>query len=260
MDTQKGVAENIPPFVLPAYVRRVAPEMDAGGDPYEKAIGERIRICRGATPRKDFGDALGLHINTIGKLERGETLPDALLMVRIAHFGKRTVEWLATGVVPDDGSLGVPLATKGLQHGKYIYVPHFDIQASAGNGNLFDQVERVKTMRPFDQSYIQGELGISHDEIALVTVIGDSMEPRLSSGDTVLIDRRRGLDAFTDGIHVVRLDDALLVKQVQRLPGRVFRISSLNADYQPFDIKATDEAERDFAIIGRVRWGGVTFK
>ena len=45
---------------------------------------------------------------------------------------------------------------------------------------------------------------------------GDSMEPRLSEGDLILVDRAQ--QQISDGIaYVLRLGDDLLVKYVQRL-------------------------------------------
>jgi phage repressor protein C with HTH and peptisase S24 domain len=227
---------------------------------YARALGERIRQCRGNVSRKDFADRLRLHLNTVGKLERGETQPDAWLCMQIAQIGKRSVQWLVTGLEERHASGEVAHAVRAIGSGEYVYVPHFDINASAGHGDLFNNIESVIAMRPFDQAFIRGELGLTHDELALIFIVGPSMEPLLHSRDTVLVDLRAGHDSFIDGIHVIRLDQALLVKQVQRLPGRVFRIRSLNEDYASFDIKGSEEAERDFAIIGRVRWAGVTIK
>ncbi len=209
-------------------------------------------------------DRLGVHRNTIWNIERGDSLPDAFELDLLAAAYGTTAERLLHG--GDDAQeqateeQGLPNAVHAVPHGRFVYVPHFDVTASAGKGDLFNDLESVKAMRPFDQSYIRGELGLAHDELGLISVFGNSMEPRLASGDTVLVDLRAGYEMFTDGIHVVRLDESLLVKQVQRLPGKVFRIRSLNPDYEPFDIKTSEEADRDFAIIGRVRWGGVTIK
>jgi transcriptional regulator with XRE-family HTH domain len=233
---------------------------DGKSTPYSRALGERIRSCRGALSRKEFAERLRIHLNTLGKLERGETQPDALLCIQIAELGKHSVQWLVTGLDTNHYKGEIANSVHAVASGEFIYVPHFDINASAGHGDLFNSLESVLAMRPFDQAFIRGELGIAHDEIALIFVMGPSMEPLLHSRDTVLIDLRAGYESFNDGIHVIRLDQALLVKQVQKLPGKVFRIRSLNEDYTSFDIKGSEDAERDFAIIGRVRWAGVTIK
>lgn len=260
MDTQNsgppppGVGER-----SPVYLEEVT-RAEGKSSAYSRALGERIRGCRGALPRKEFADQLGVHLNTLGKFERGETQPDAELCIKIAELGKRSVQWLVTGLGAKQHNGEVAHSLRAIAAGEFIYVPHFDINAAAGVGDPFTNLESVIAMRPFDQAFVRGELGITHDEIALIFVTGPSMEPLLHSRDTVLIDLRAGYESFSDGIHVIRLDQALLVKQVQKMPGKAFRIRSLNEDYEAFDIKGTEEAERDFAIIGRVRWAGVTIK
>ncbi len=229
------------------------------------AQGERIRQTRkreGLTIEV-AARLTGLHSNTIGRIERGEseaTLPQLYLLAQAFKVDPSTLSPFPPSHDAAPGWSEPQPSTTAVTLGRFVYVPHFDVGASAGIGNPFSQVENVKTMRPFDQSYIRGELGLGHEHLALISVIGDSMEPRLSSGDTVLVDLRSGQEMVNDGIHVIRLDEALLVKQVQRLPGRVYRIRSLNSDYEPFEVRPSEETERDFAIIGRVRWGGVTIK
>lgn len=262
MDTQNG--ETTPTPVGETSPGYLVPETPAdSAKAYARALAERIRACRGPASRAWFAERLGgIHVNTVGKLERGETLPDALMLITIAGIGGRSVQWLATGIEPGgEGAEGVPLSVRAVSSGSYVHVPHFDVSASAGHGNVFDSIESVIAMRPFDQAFIRGELGISHDELALIFVVGPSMEPLLHSHDTVLVDLKAGYEAFNDGIYVIRIDQALLIKQVQKTWGKAFRIRSLNEDYAPFEIRGEkEEAERDFAIIGRVRWAGVTIK
>jgi len=224
-------------------------------DAYAVSLGERIRSCRGGVSREEFARKLDLHVNTIGKFERGITIPDAFALLRMAEIGKCPAEWLLTGQVKSDK---VERAVRAVDVGDYVYVPHFDVAMSAGNGAFCD-VEQVIAMRPFDAKFIRQELGIGHNDLALVSVVGNSMEPLLRSRDTTLLDLR-AKDVLTEGIHAIRLDGALMLKQLQRLPGKVLRVSSSNPEYSPFEIEGSDEeAQRDFSVLGRVRWGGVTF-
>lgn len=223
-------------------------------DAYALALGDRIRSCRSGTTREEFAKKLDLHVNTIGKFERGLTIPDAFALLRMAEIGKCTPEWLLTGEIK---STGVERSVLAVEDGDYVYVPHFNVALCAGNG-VFSDVESVLTMRPFDRRFIRSELGISHNELALVSVEGNSMEPILRSKDTTLLDRRAN-EVHSDGIHAIRLDGALMLKILQRLPGRVLRASSANSEYAPFDIDLSDESVRDFCVLGRVRWGALTF-
>ena len=222
---------------------------------YAAALGERIRSCRRGMTREEFARRLDLHLNTIGKFERGVTVPDAFALLRIAEIGQCSPEWLLTG---EERSTRIEPTLHAVESNGYVYVPHFDVALSAGNG-VFCDVERVIAMRPFDPNFIRNELGIAHNEVVLVSVVGNSMEPLLRSRDTTLLDLR-AKDVHTEGIHAIRLDGALMLKMLQRLPGKVLRVSSSNPEYAPFEIDGSDDdSQRDFAVLGRVRWGGVTF-
>jgi phage repressor protein C with HTH and peptisase S24 domain len=73
------------------------------------------------------------------------------------------------------------------------------------------------------------------------------MEPLLHDGDEILVDRAQR--ALRDGIHVVRVGDALLVKRLAAAgPGRAMLLSQ-NYAYPPVEV-ALDELE----IVGRVVW------
>lgn len=221
-------------------------------DAYAVSLGDRIRSCRSGMTRDEFAALLELHVNTVGKFERGITIPDAHTLIRMAVIGKCSPDWLLTGEVK---SSGVEFSVHAVERGDFVYVPHFDVAMSAGNGAFCD-VEHVIAMRPFDTGYIRNVLGIQHNELAVVSVVGNSMEPYLRSKDLAMLDLR-ARDVSTEGIHAIRLDSALMIKQLQRLPGRL-RVSSANTEYAPFDVDGAEE-QRDFSVLGRVRWGGVTF-
>jgi phage repressor protein C with HTH and peptisase S24 domain len=93
------------------------------------------------------------------------------------------------------------------------------------------------------------QMGLDAAQLSAIAVAGDSMEPLLRDGDEILVDRT--LRAFRDGVHVVRLGDALHVKRVQvGRPGHVLLISQNDA-YPPLEL-AADEVE----VVGRVVWKG----
>ena len=83
--------------------------------------------------------------------------------------------------------------------------------------------------------------------LSAILVAGDSMEPLLRDGDEILVDRTPR--PMRDGIHVVRVGDALLVKRVQTgVPGRLI-LESANPAYRPIELDL-----REVEVIGRVVW------
>jgi len=87
--------------------------------------------------------------------------------------------------------------------------------------------------------------GLDPAHLSTIAVRGDSMEPTLAEGDEILVDTRPA--TLRSGVHVVRVDDQLLVKRLQsERPGTLI---SDNAVYPPLE-RAPEEIE----VIGRVVW------
>jgi phage repressor protein C with HTH and peptisase S24 domain len=79
------------------------------------------------------------------------------------------------------------------------------------------------------------------------------MQPTLIDGDDILVDQGDAAERLRDGIYVLRVDDALLVKRLARNPanGRI-SIRSDNPAYPSWE----DCDPADMAVIGRVIWAG----
>ncbi len=130
-------------------------------------------------------------------------------------------------------------------HGDWVEVPRLEVDASAGPGAAGAQ-EKVFDAFRFSKRWLT-EQGLDGARLSAIRVVGDSMEPLLREGDEVLVDCRE--QPFRDGVHVVRLDELLLVKRVASKGGGRFSLLSQNLAYPPIDVSADE-----FAVIGRVVW------
>jgi transcriptional regulator with XRE-family HTH domain len=60
-------------------------------------VGQRIRSIRGKINQTDFAKMIGVRKqNYVSRYEHGR-IPNPELLVRIANYGKVTVDWLLTG-------------------------------------------------------------------------------------------------------------------------------------------------------------------
>ena len=129
--------------------------------------------------------------------------------------------------------------------GEWVDVPRLAVGASAGPGAI-DADERAIGAFRFSARWLR-EQGLDAANLSAISVQGDSMEPTLRDGDEILVDCRTG--PLRDGIHVVRLDEAVLVKRIDTgLPGRIVLMSD-NSTYRPIELEA-GEVE----VVGRVVW------
>lgn len=62
-----------------------------------KAVGARIRMVRGSMTQEKFAKTIGVKKqNYISRYEKGR-IPNPNILVKIAEFGKTTIDWLLCG-------------------------------------------------------------------------------------------------------------------------------------------------------------------
>ncbi len=132
----------------------------------------------------------------------------------------------------------------------YVAVGRLAVAASAGGGAEVGEERRAGRIA-FDPALLR-QLGIHRDAASLITVQGDSMEPTLSDGDDIMVDRSAAQRPLREGIHVIRMDGTLMVKRLARAPGGTLSVLSDNSAYTRLDNVAPDAVE----IMGRVVWAG----
>lgn len=127
----------------------------------------------------------------------------------------------------------------------WLDIPRLAVEASAGPGAFPGEDEAVGALR-FSGTWLRQQ-GFEPGQLSAILVAGDSMEPLLRDGDEILVDRTPR--PLRDGVHVVRVGDALMVKRVQTgIPGRVV-LESQNPSYRPIELPSAE-----VEIVGRVVW------
>ena len=121
---------------------------------------------------------------------------------------------------------------------------------SAGPGGAADD-ERALGELGFPPAFLRA-LGCRPGRVSAVVVDGDSMAPTLADGDLILVDHEAAGRPPTDGIHVLRRGDALLVKRLVREVAGTLCVVSDN----PAVPDQPGLRPRDLDLVGRVVWFG----
>lgn len=129
-----------------------------------------------------------------------------------------------------------------------VLVPRLAVAASAGPG-AWEVEETAGDARTFDAGWLREMAGGSPAHASMIRVTGESMAPTLLDGDDILVDR--GDTALRDGVYVLRMDDALLVKRL-RVHAEGIDVLSDNPAFE--SRPASDPV--DLQIVGRVLWVG----
>jgi Peptidase S24-like len=166
------------------------------------------------------------------------------------RLGEEERRKLARYFAVSEALLGGPTedaATYGL-----VSVKRHPVSVSAGPGAVVTE-ELGKPYFGFDERWLKALTPTPPDNLSIVRVEGDSMAPTLNAGDDILVDRGDAGDRLRDGIYVLRIDDALVVKRIALNPvGRRVTVQSDNPAYPDWP----DCTLKDINPIGRVVWSG----
>ena len=158
-----------------------------------------------------------------------------------------------------------------LEKGKGFPRPEAVISAAEEDGALYEEVPKVRARLcagggSFEtDGMVEGYYSFRSDwlksrgnpaNMVLMEVIGNSMEPEIKEGDMVLIDQARS-DVLSGGIYAVGVEDTVMVKRVERLPGTLV-LRSDNVDYSPIHLSG-DELN-NVRVIGQVLWASREYR
>jgi hypothetical protein len=150
----------------------------------------------------------------------------------------------------DEAELGAPediSSQVSAARSDWSNVPRLALGASAGPGALAAEEQPIGALR-FATRWLRGQ-GFDPAALSAIAVTGDSMDPTLRDGDEILVDRT--VHPLRDGVHVVRIEDTLLVKRLETARPGVVTLISDNPAYRPIELPGDR-----VAVIGRVVWKG----
>jgi phage repressor protein C with HTH and peptisase S24 domain len=133
-----------------------------------------------------------------------------------------------------------------------VSVKRHPVSVSAGPGAVVTE-ELGKPYFAFDERWLKALTPSQPSKLSIVRVEGDSMAPTLNAGDDILVDLGDAGERLRDGIYVLRVDDALVVKRLALNPTRRrVTVQSDNPAYPDWPGCSLD----DINCIGRVIWSG----
>lgn len=218
---------------------------------------ERLREVRdycGLT-QKEFGEKFDLKWTQIKDMETGRQKISPTFAEQIGEKLPISGWWLLTGkgemVVSEPENL--PVAQKKLSEDdeNTVSVNYYpDIVAAAGYGGINEYELRKQTMK-LDRSFLEQFLNIRRfDCLDIITVFGDSMEPFISNGETVILERIN--DARNGETVIANINGDIYVKRIQKDPlNRWVKFLSSNNGYDEIELSGEDLLS--VTIVGIVR-------
>ena len=208
------------------------------------AVSDRIGALVKASglSQRELARRLGTTHVTVSNWIKGASEPNEEGLEKLCEFFSVTPAYIKYG----DGNapVGQTIITDDV-----ISIPLINANVSCGYGFLNDSelilIRFVRVSIEFIRRYCPAA---NLRSLQIMTAFGDSMEPTLSEGDSVIVDVSEKT-VKRDGLYVLRIGDGLFVKRIQITP-KGLRLISDNPLYHPID-----STEDELEVIGRAYVG-----
>lgn len=208
-------------------------------------IGERIKAEREAQgiDRKQLAKKTGIGYSTIAELERGGMKTSTQLRLFAEALGVNQL-WLETGKGPKYGQ----------PDNDWGDILGYSQAAGLGNGSEGQEYAETHKLKFRADSLAKKRL--KPENLSVFYGKGDSMEPRIRSGDAILFDMSDTTPR--DGaVFIVMMNGEYYAKRCLMLDDAVyFTADNPNGDHKWKKPRRMDAKRDPITIIGRVRWIG----
>ncbi len=210
-------------------------------------FGKRIAALRETLGMSQNGFArhLGLALSSVQNYEKGK-LPNGEGLIKIAKTLGCSADFLLFGNRwEDDQKHGHPRAD--LKE-RLVLVSKVRAKLNA-EGNLIANDEFAGRFA-FRNDWLSAKG--DPNKMVLMDFFGESMEPAIRDGDTVLIDQSQ-VETIIGRIYAVSIDEEVMVKYVEKKPGKLV-LRSANQQWGDIEVDTGEDQAESVKIIGRVIW------
>ena len=208
-----------------------------------RALGETIRLLRKKSKlnQTELAEAVGIHQTAVSQWEKGRTAPDVLSLRRISELFGLPMESILRGDVEMEPNPEWYSAVKDEVKRRRRRMPILgSVQAGVPVSAVEDIVGYIDIAEEYDLD--------AHEYFGL-RVRGESMQPRLLEGDTVIV--RQQPDADTGDVVVALIDGEATVKKLRKTESGV-ELIPFNPSFDTLVYENERLADGSFRILGKV--------
>lgn len=200
---------------------------------------KRVFEATGITSQTELASALNINRSAITQARKKDSIPDKWILQLYRSFGLNP-DWIETGS-------GQVSHKKTDSDSIFKNIPKVKARLCAGGGS-FEVGSEIEGYYAFRKDWLDNKGAIN--KMVLMDIFGNSMEPEMKDGDTILIDESQR-DVLAGAIYAVGVDDTIMVKRLEKHPNKLVLLSD-NKDYSPIYLQGSEI--NSVRIIGKVIW------
>jgi phage repressor protein C with HTH and peptisase S24 domain len=199
---------------------------------------KRIFEATGIASQTELASTLGINRSAITQARNKDAVPDKWILKLYRAFGLNP-SWIEDGTGP--------MFLRNAGDSVFKNIPKVKARLSAGSGS-FEAGAEIEGYYAFRKDWLSTKGNIN--QMVLMNIFGNSMEPELKDGDTILIDESQK-DILAGAVYAIGVEDTILVKRLEKHPNKLVLISD-NKDYSPVYLNENEIG--NIRIIGKVIW------
>jgi len=201
---------------------------------------QRVFQATGVTSQTELASVLKINRSAITQARKKNSIPDKWILQLYKTYGLNP-DWVETGS-------GQTFIKKSASDDSiFKNIPKVRARLSAGGGS-FEVGSEIEGYYAFRRDWLTTKG--NRNKMVLMDIFGNSMEPEMKDGDTILIDESQK-DILAGAIYAVGIDDTIMVKRVEKHPNKLVLLSD-NKDYSPIYLQSNEISS--VRIIGKVIW------
>ena len=205
---------------------------------------KRISDATGIRSQTELASVLKVNRSAITQAKRTDSVPANWVLQLSKAFGLNP-EWVENG----KGEKFI----RDYEKTQSEQVPKVKARLSAGGGS-FEITHEIQGFYSFRKDWLR-KRGVPN-QMALMDIFGNSMDPELKDGDTVLVDQSQKA-ILAGAVYAVGIEDTVMVKRVEKHPNKLVLLSN-NEAYSPIFLQGHELDT--IRIIGKVIWSCREFK
>ena len=203
-----------------------------------KPFFKRISETTGISSQTQLAAMLKVNRSAITQAKKNDSIPPNWILQLSRKFGLNP-DWIEKG----RGKKFI----KSDEETMFEKIPKVKARLCAGGGS-FEVEDKIEGYYSFQKDWLK-KRGLP-GKMVLMDIFGNSMEPELKDGDTVLVDQSQKA-ILAGAVYAVGIDDTVMVKRLEKHPNKLV-LRSDNEAYLPVFLEG-DEIDTA-RIIGKVIW------